>query len=271
MTDAAGAAAPAELKACCANLYEADAARLLLGDSFHPGGLALTTRLGELLRLGPDDRVLDVAAGRGTSAIHLARRFGCRVVGVDYGRRNVAAATEAAAQAGVADRVSFRQGDAERVPVDDGAFDALVCECAFCTFPDKSAAAAEMARALRPGGRVGLSDLTRRGELPPALTDLLAWVACIADARPTDEYLGYLAAAGFGAPVVERHDQALGEMVSGIRQKLLGAQLMAGIGKLSLPGVDWDRASAMGRAATEALRTGQLGYAVVVAELPGGA
>jgi arsenite methyltransferase len=58
-----------EVKACCAALYESDWARLLLGDSLHPGGLALTERLGSLLGLGPGDRVLDVACGPGTSAL----------------------------------------------------------------------------------------------------------------------------------------------------------------------------------------------------------
>lgn len=91
MTETANDAA-AELKSCCAAVYGSDWARLLLGDSFHPGGMALTTRLGELVGLGPDDRVLDVAAGRGTSAIHLARRFGCAVVGVDLSAASVAAA-----------------------------------------------------------------------------------------------------------------------------------------------------------------------------------
>ena len=49
-----------ELKQCCANLYESDIAKLLLGDSFHPGGLKLTERLARLLQLGPQSRVLDV-------------------------------------------------------------------------------------------------------------------------------------------------------------------------------------------------------------------
>jgi SAM-dependent methyltransferase len=167
--------------------------------------------------------------------------------------------------------VSFRQGDAERLPVEDGAFDAAICECAFCTFPDKATAAAELARVLRPGGRVGISDLIRRGQLPAELDGLLAWVACIADARPLDEYVAFLTGAGFARPTVERHDDALAEMVSGIRKKLLGAQLMAKVGKLSLPGADWDRAAAMARAAAEATTRGQLGYAAIVAELPGSA
>ena len=61
-----------DAKSCCATLYAGDWARLLLGPSYHPGGLALTERLGTLLGLTPGARVLDVAAGRGTSAIHLA-------------------------------------------------------------------------------------------------------------------------------------------------------------------------------------------------------
>jgi len=80
---------PSELKSCCANLYESDFARILLGDSFHPGGLNLTGRLGELLGLAPGVRVLDVASGKGTSAMYLAKRFGCEVVGVDFGASDV--------------------------------------------------------------------------------------------------------------------------------------------------------------------------------------
>ena len=55
-------------------------------------------------------------------------------------------------------KVRFHLGDAERLPLPDNTFDALVCECAFCTFPDKATAAAEFARVLRPGGRVGIAD-----------------------------------------------------------------------------------------------------------------
>jgi cyclopropane fatty-acyl-phospholipid synthase-like methyltransferase len=85
------------LKRCCAQLYESDLARFLLGDSFHPGGLALTRRLGELLHLGPQSRVLDVACGKGASAVFVAEHFGCEVVGVDYSDQNVAQANGLAA------------------------------------------------------------------------------------------------------------------------------------------------------------------------------
>jgi cyclopropane fatty-acyl-phospholipid synthase-like methyltransferase len=72
----ATATSAADLKACCATLYESDWAKLLLGDSFHPGGLQLTERLGTMLQLQPGMVVLDVASWPGSSALFLAERFG---------------------------------------------------------------------------------------------------------------------------------------------------------------------------------------------------
>ncbi|MBI3764188.1 MAG: methyltransferase domain-containing protein, partial [Chloroflexi bacterium] len=84
------------VKSCCAKFYASDAARLLLGDSFHPGGKRLTERLGQALHLGPADRVLDVACGDGQAALVLAKQFGCSVVGIDYSADNIRRATQAA-------------------------------------------------------------------------------------------------------------------------------------------------------------------------------
>jgi arsenite methyltransferase len=184
------------VKSCCANVYQSEWARLLLGESFHPGGTALTAHLGAALRLLPGQRVLDVAAGQGTSAIHLAQRFGCSVLGIEYSPVAVERATRAAQEAGVAHLVAFEQGDAEQLPVPAASCDVVVCECAFCTFPNKALAASEFARVLSPGGRVGLSDLTRRGEIPAELQGLLAWIACLADAQPLETYVRSLTDAG---------------------------------------------------------------------------
>ncbi|MEK7326840.1 MAG: methyltransferase domain-containing protein [Chloroflexota bacterium] len=268
MTTSTQPAEAAALKACCANLYESDWARLLLGDSFHPGGLTLTERLGTLLELGPGRRMLDVASGKGASAIHLAQRFGCEVVGVDYGAQSIAEAISAAERAGVADKVRFRHGDAESLPFGDAEFDAVICECAFCTFPDKRTAALEFARVLKPGGRVGLSDLTRTGPLPRELEGLLAWVACIADARPVEQYSAYLQSAGFTVERIEPRDRALADMVAGIRTKLIGAELMVKLKQVDLPGVDFEQARRMAHAAAQAVREGQLGYALIVGVKP---
>jgi arsenite methyltransferase len=257
--------APDEIKACCAAVYESDWARLLLGDSFHPGGLVLTERLGTMLELAPGQRVLDAAAGAGSSAIYLAQQFDCQVVGLDYGREAVATAKAAALEAGLAGKVHFEQGDAERLPFPDNYFDAVIIECAFCTFPDKSTAAGELARVLKPGGRLGLSDLTRSGPLPPELDTLLAWVACIADARPVEEYERYLEAAGLVIETVEAHDEVLAQSINDVRDKLLGAELLVNLKKIELPGGDFDQARVIARSAAAAVHAGKLGYMLMLA------
>jgi len=258
-------AAPIAIKQCCAGLYESDAARLLLGDSFHPGGAKLTEHLGQTLNLTPRSRVLDVAAGKGTSAFHLARQFRCEVVGIDYGGKSVDEAAQAAKEMGLHERVSFHRADAELLPFADHSFDAVICECAFCTFPNKPAAANEFARVLRVGGRVGLSDLTRNGVLGPDLDGLLSWVACIADAQPAARYAELLSTSGLKVSVIEEHDAALREFVEQVRLRLLAADIMVGLKKLALPGFDLDSAKHLLKKALQAITEGQLGYAIVVA------
>jgi arsenite methyltransferase len=258
----------ADVKQCCARLYESDFAKLLLGESFHPGGLKLTERLGQLLQLGPSSHVLDVASGRGTSAIFLAQHFGCEVIGLDYGPQNVAQANDVAARQGLSARVRFEQADAESIPYPNSSFDAVVCECAFCTFPDKAKAADEFARVLRGTGRVGISDLTRAAELPKELDGLLAWIACIADALPIEEYVRRFRDAGLTPRTTEPHDNALIDMVRQIQGKLLGVEIMAGLKKIDLPGLDLAAAKQMATAALAAIQRGQLGYAIIVSERP---
>jgi ubiquinone/menaquinone biosynthesis C-methylase UbiE len=265
---------PAELqpketiKACCVALYDSDWAALLLGDSYHPGKLELTKRLGELLELKPGDRVLDVASGVGTSAIFLAQNFGCQVVGVDFSEQNVARANTNAAEAGLAGLVQFKVGDAERLPFDKDEFEAIICECAFCTFPSKPEAAKQFTRVLRPGGKIGLSDLTRSGPLPAELDSLLAWVACIADAQPIETYTSLLEEAGFSVNQVEVHDKALAELIHEIRGKLLVAELMTNLNKLELPDwIDMNEAGRLAQLTAETVNQGILGYALLSGEL----
>ncbi len=272
MTDSGNsqAATPAmdgdTVKQCCSQLYESDLARLLLGDSFHPGGVDLTRRLAQMLGLTSESRVLDLASGRGTSAIFLAEQFGCEVLGLDYGGENVQRAADLAAASGVAPRVRFERADAESLPVDDAAFDAIFCECAFCTFTDKAAVAREFARALRSGGRVGISDITRTSVLSEDLQGLLAHLACIADAQPIEGYTSFLVEAGLSIVDVEKHDDALRDMVEQVQKKLFGAEILVGLKKLHLPGMGFAAAKKMAQSAHAAVEQRQLGYVLISAE-----
>jgi len=257
-----------DLKRCCATVYASDWARLLLGESLHPGGLALTGRLGALLGLERNARVLDVASGSGHSAVYLAERFGWSVTAIDLADEHSTAVTAAAARAGASDRVAFVRGDAEALPFADEVFDAVICECALCTFPAKAIACAEFFRVLKPGGRIGLSDVTRNGSLPDDLASVLAWVACIADAQPIAGYRSLFAAAGFAIDHEERHDSALQQLVDDIRKRLLGVELIAKLQDLDLPDFDIAHAKSLARSAEHAVRSGVLGYGLLVGTKP---
>jgi SAM-dependent methyltransferase len=258
-----------EIKLCCATFYESEIARLLLGDVFHPGGLALTEHLGVQLGLGEADHILDVACGRGTSAVHLAAQFGCHVIGLDYSPENLDAARSRARERGVDRLVTFRQGDAEELPFDDRTFDALISECSFCTFPDKATASAEMARVLRPGGQLGLTDVVVQRTLPDDVQSLLAWVACVAGAGTTEDYVTTLRQAGFVDLAVEDQHGALLALVNDVRRKLFGIELAAGLGKLDLGDLDLDEAKRLARRAVEWIEDQTVGYTLITARKKG--
>jgi len=255
-------------KACCAAAYGNDAVALVLGESYHPGGLTLTRRLAEVLALRPGQRVVDVAAGPGATARLLAAEHGVTVDGVDLGEPTVERARLAAEDAGLSASVRFHLGDAERLPLPAGAFDAVVCECAFCTFPDKAAAAAEFARVLRPGGRVGITDVTvAEAGLPAELTTLAAWVACIADARTLDEYRELLATAGLRTVHTEAHDGAVARMIDQIDSRVRLLRMTAA-DRLAAAGVDVDAVLHYAALARRAVADGLIGYALLVAQKP---
>lgn len=247
MTLAAG-----EVKACCAAAYSSAVARALLGDCFHPGGPALTSQLAHALRVSEGDLVVDVACGPGTSALQLVRETGCAVVGVDF-----APPVDPSRDP----LVRFIVGDAEALPLADASVDGALCECALCTFPDKEAAARELARVLRPGARLALSDLTAHtSELPESLTSLQAWIACIADARSLDEIVALLEEAGLGVEHVEARDDALAVLLDQIEGRLVVANL---IGAERV-----ERGYELVAEARRALGQGLLGYGVVIARRP---
>lgn len=254
-----------DAKACCAAAYSTDLVAAVLGESYHPGGRALTRRLAAATGLRAGQRVLDVASGPGTTAVLLAQEFDVTVDGVELGMASVERARSAAGVAELGERVRFHVGDAERLPFPDAMFDAVICECAFCTFPDKETAAAQLARVLRPGGRIGLSDVTLSpGGLPPELTGLAGWVACLADARPLEAYAALLADAGLETVTVERHDHALTAMIEQIQARLAALRMVARTTP-ALAGVDFGRALEMAGQAFLAAEQGSIGYGLLVA------
>jgi SAM-dependent methyltransferase len=262
----APAATGEDVKTCCATDYQHDAVALILGESYHPGGLALTRRLANSLDLRLGDHVADVASGPGATAFLLAGEYGVTVEGIDLSPAAVAAANAKAAEAGVGDRVLFRVGDAEQLPLGDASVDAVVCECALCTFPDKEAAAAEIARVLKPGGRVGITDVTLdRDRLDSKLASLAGWVACVADARPAADYGRYLQRAGLEIKLVEAHDYALARMIEMIDARLVAFQMAEAP---ALAGIDVELVRDKVAVAARAVADQIAGYSLLVAHKP---
>jgi SAM-dependent methyltransferase len=150
------------------------------------------------LRLVPGETVLDLGSGGGIDAFLAARQVGPagRVIGVDMTPQMIERARAAAARLGFAS-VVFRLGRLEALPVADGSVDAVTSNCAINLVPDKGAVFGEIARVLRPGGRLVISDVVLDGRLPAAIeTDLLAHAGCISGALRREAYFALVGAAG---------------------------------------------------------------------------
>jgi demethylmenaquinone methyltransferase / 2-methoxy-6-polyprenyl-1,4-benzoquinol methylase len=103
----------------------------------------------------PDDRVLDVATGTGLVARELVRRYGCQVVGLDQSPQMLATAwARREREPGLAERLELTEGEAERLPFADGEFDHLTFTYLLRYVEDPGATLVELARVVRPGGRL---------------------------------------------------------------------------------------------------------------------
>jgi SAM-dependent methyltransferase len=257
--------APAELKSCCASAYEHPAVRWLLGGELHPGGERATRRAFELIMLARGDRLLDVASGTGASALLAAGEFGATVTGVDYGEQAVLAATSAARAERLDSRVRFARGDAEALALPDGSFDAALCECSLCTFPDKPRALAEMRRVLRPGGRVVISDVVVDAErLPDELRGPIATVACVGSALSRTGYEELLAEAGLELFAIEDRARDAAGFAGRIEERLRGARLL-GLNDFAGAPFGIEEAIRLAGLARGAIADRAIGYAILAA------
>jgi len=166
--------------------------------------------------LVPGETVLDLGSGAGFDAFLAVGAVGPtgRVIGVDMTDDMLAKARANAERAGHAN-VEFRKGYIEALPLDDASVDAVISNCVINLSPDKPAVYREVARVLRPGGRMIVSDVVLDAPLPAAIAnDVNALVGCVAGASLRADYLGAIRAAGltdvevladkgFGAVVID--------------------------------------------------------------------
>jgi cyclopropane fatty-acyl-phospholipid synthase-like methyltransferase len=128
-------------------------------DHFHGRGVVATQEIAAQLVLQPGERVLDIGSGLGGPARWFAANFAVSVTGVDLTPEFCAAAEALNAATGLADRVTILHGSALALPVPDGAFDAAYSQNVIMNIADKRLFYREAFRALRPDGRLALSNL----------------------------------------------------------------------------------------------------------------
>ena len=151
-----------------------------------------------LASLRPGEVILDLGSGAGIDCLIASRKVGDagRVIGVDMTPEMLDKARANAAKVG-ASNVEFRLGEIENLPVADASVDVVISNCVINLSPDKPRVFAEIARVLKPGGRVAVSDMVLLRPLPEAVrNDLLAYVGCVAGAVTVEEYVAGMKAAG---------------------------------------------------------------------------
>jgi arsenite methyltransferase len=169
-------------------------------------GLGCGAPIGHLA-LKEGETVVDLGSGGGLDALLAVRDVGPagRVIGIDMTPEMLARARRAAADH---PNVEFREGRLEALPVGDASVDAVTSNCVINLVPDKARVFKEVARVLRPGGRMVVSDIILARPLPAALAnDLTAYVGCMAGALTREEYMDAIRAAGLtGIDVVRDFD-----------------------------------------------------------------
>jgi SAM-dependent methyltransferase len=157
-----------------------------------------SNRIPELLNLRADSTVLEIGSGSGLYAIHLARKIGCRITGLDLNSHAVASAGQLAEAAALGSLVRFQQCDASQpLPFPNGTLDAAFANDVLCHIPARRALLAEIFRVLRPGARLLFSDALIIGGL--ISHEELATRSCIGPYffSPPGENERLLSAAGF--------------------------------------------------------------------------
>jgi len=146
-----------------------------VGLTKHLGGINSTEDLVELCHIGKSRYILDVGCGVGVTACYLAKKYGCRVIGVDISEEMIEKSKKRVKKEGLENLVEFRVADAQDLPFENDLFDVVITE-SVTAFPEKKQKAVqEYARVTKSGGYVGLNESTwLKVPVPP---EIIAWAS----------------------------------------------------------------------------------------------
>lgn len=161
-----------------------------------------------LLEVKEGQTVLDLGSGAGMDLILAARKVGPdgKVIGLDMTPEMIEVCQRNLERAKISN-AEVRLGEMEQMPVQDGEVDWIISNCVINLSPEKEKVWAEAYRALKPGGRVMVSDIVTKNLPAEYRDDLMAWVGCIAGAVEEAEYIRLVEEAGFAdVKIVDRMD-----------------------------------------------------------------
>lgn len=196
------------MKIFSTKFYE-EAICTIYGGSLHPGELEVTLRIGELACVNKDSLVLDVASGKGDSALAISKNFGCKVIGVDLSKKFVKESKTKTSEGYTRENLEFLVGDAEFLPFKSSFFDVVLCECAFNLFPDKKKVLREVRQVLKPGGKLVLADFLLERKLHEQEKNDLTFALCLANAETLEILLELLKQENFVDLYFEDHSDKL--------------------------------------------------------------
>lgn len=183
--------------------YDRTPLRRITHDCLRPGGVELTAEGLKLCAFPSGSTVLDLGCGAGAS-LGILRKSGYAAFGLD---RSSVLLREAAEQSPVI------RADFSKLPMRHSSLDGIVCECVLSLAPDKDSVLSECARVLKPGGRLLLSDITRKGEFNNGVSGL---APCMRGAEPVEGYAVLLRNNGFSLLHTGDHTRRLRELAAQI-------------------------------------------------------
>ncbi len=187
---------------CCGDPITSDLYDLSQADGLPQEALQASLGCGNptaLARLNAGEVVLDLGSGGGIDVLLSARRVGPtgRAYGLDMTDEMLTLANENKRKAGI-ENVEFLKGEIEQIPLPDNSVDVVISNCVINLSGDKDRVLREAFRVLKPGGRLAVSDVVTRGDVPREVREsVLLWVGCIAGALEENEYREKLGSAGF--------------------------------------------------------------------------
>lgn len=144
----------------------------------HPGGFRATDKLCRSLNLSSGSNVIDIACGKGTTAVFIAEKYGCKVTAIDIDKELIDEAEFLTKKRGLEKRITCHVGDALKLPFNENEFDAAVSQAMLVLVDDKIKAIREAKRVIKKGGKAGWLELTWKKEITKDFIDKVSTVIC---------------------------------------------------------------------------------------------